>query len=118
MDKEKDQQAQDGQKPELVLAARARLDAPGAAVAIQTLIHRAKRSSLRAKEPSTWRKTSLELGPIPDEHHESIFGYTDREPTRDERRRRNKEPLTLKQKAVFRAIRKHTAEHRVPPRSV
>ena len=65
MDKEKDQQAQDGQQTELVLAARARLDAPGAAVAIQTLIHRAKRSSLRAKEPSTWRKTSLELGPIP-----------------------------------------------------
>lgn len=41
------------------------LDAPGAAVAIQTLIHRAKRSSLRAKEPSTWRKTSLELWPDP-----------------------------------------------------
>ena len=58
----------------------------------------------------------MELEGIPDEHHECIFGYTDREPTRDERRRRNKEPLTLKQKAVFRAIRKHIVEHGSGPR--
>ena len=58
----------------------------------------------------------MELEGIPDEHHECIFGYTDREPTRDERRRRNKEPLTLKQKAVFRAIRRHIAEHGSGPR--
>ena len=58
----------------------------------------------------------MELEGIPDEHHVCIVGYTDREPTRDERRRRNKEPLTLKQKAVFRAIRKHIAEHGSGPK--
>ena len=58
----------------------------------------------------------MELEGIPDEHHECIFGYTDREPTRDARRRRNKEPLTRTQKAVFRAIRKHIAEHGSGPK--
>lgn len=48
--------------------------------------------------------------------NQCIFGYTNREPTRDERRRRNKEPLTVKQKAVFRAIRKHIAEHGKGPK--
>ena len=58
----------------------------------------------------------MELEGIPDEHHECIVGYTDREPTREERRRRNKEPLTLKQKAVFRAIRSRIAEHGSGPK--
>ena len=58
----------------------------------------------------------MELEGTPDEHHPCIFGYTDREPTREERRRRSKEPLTLKQKAVFRAIRRHTAEHSRGPK--
>ena len=53
----------------------------------------------------------MELEGIPDERDNCIYVYTDREPTRDERRRRNKEPLTLKQKAVFRAIRKHISEN-------
>ena len=53
----------------------------------------------------------MELEGIPDEGDNCIYVYTDREPTREERRRRNKEPLTLKQKAVFRAIRKHISEH-------
>lgn len=58
----------------------------------------------------------MELEGIPEKHHEYIFGYTDREPTREERRLRNKEPLTLKQKAVFRAIRQHIADHGSGPR--
>ena len=53
----------------------------------------------------------MELEGIPDESDNCVFVYTDREPTREERTRRNKEPLTLKQKMVFRAIRKHIAEH-------
>ena len=58
----------------------------------------------------------MELDGSPDGHHPCIFAYTDREPTREERRQRSKEPLTLKQKAVFRAIRKHTAEHSRGPK--
>lgn len=58
----------------------------------------------------------MELEGVPDEDHEWIYGRTDREPTRDERRRRSKEPLTLKQKAVFRAIRKHIADHGSGPK--
>ena len=57
----------------------------------------------------------MELEDIPDERHHCIFVYTDREPTREELRRRNKEPLTLKQKAVFRAIREHIGEHGCGP---
>ena len=53
----------------------------------------------------------MELEGVPDERHHCIFVYTDREPTREELKRRNKEPLTLKQKTVFRAIRKHVDEH-------
>lgn len=52
---------------------------------------------------------------VPDERDNCIFVYTDRDPTREERRRRNKEPLTLKQKTVFRAIRKHVDEHGCGP---
>ena len=58
----------------------------------------------------------MELEGVPGEHHEWIYGHTDREPTRDERIRRRKEPLTLKQKAVFQAIRKHIADHGSGPR--
>ena len=57
----------------------------------------------------------MELEGVPDERHNCIFVYTDREPTREERRRRSKEPLTLKQKTVFRAIRKHVDEHGCGP---
>ena len=53
----------------------------------------------------------MELEGTPEERHHCIFAYTDREPTREELRQRNKEPLSLKQKAVFRAIRDHIAEH-------
>ena len=54
----------------------------------------------------------MELEGLPDERLHCIFAFTDWEPTREERTRRNKKPLTLKQKAVFRAITKHIAEHR------
>ena len=57
----------------------------------------------------------MELEGVPDERHNCIFVYTDREPTREERRRRSKEPLTLKQKTVVRAIRKHVDEHGCGP---
>lgn len=53
----------------------------------------------------------MELEGIPDETDHCIFVYTDREPSHEERTRRNKEPLTLKQKTVFREIRKHICEH-------
>ena len=53
----------------------------------------------------------MELEGVPDERDNCILVYTDREPTREERRRRSKDPLTLKQKAVFRAIRRHLDEH-------
>ena len=72
-------------------------------------------SAKRAAEELT-EYHGMELDGSPDEHHQCIFGYTDREPTRDERRQRNKEPLTVKQKAVFRAIRKHIAEHGKGPK--
>ena len=49
----------------------------------------------------------MELEGLPDERLHCIFVFTDWEPTREERTRRNKKPLTLKQKAVFRAITKH-----------
>lgn len=39
-----------------------------------------------------------------------IYVYTDRAPTKRERSRREREPLTVKQKRVFRAIKEH-AEH-------
>ena len=58
----------------------------------------------------------MKLEGFPDEHHERIYGFADREPTRDERRRRRNEPLTLKQNAVFRATRKHIAEHGSGPK--
>ena len=53
----------------------------------------------------------MDLEGCPNEHDNCIFAHTDRGPTPEERRRRNKEPLTLKQKAVFRAIRIHISEH-------
>ena len=58
----------------------------------------------------------MQLEGRPDERHPSIFGYTDRAPTREERRLRNKEPLTVKQKAVFRTIREHIRKHGRGPR--
>ncbi|MCY3817870.1 MAG: hypothetical protein OXH52_00700 [Gammaproteobacteria bacterium] len=38
----------------------------------------------------------MELEGIPDDRDNCIFVYTDRKPTREERARRKKEPLTLK----------------------
>ena len=58
----------------------------------------------------------MQLEGRPDERHPCIFGYTDRAPTREERRLRNKEPLTVKQKAVFRTIREHIRKHGRGPR--
>ena len=44
---------------------------------------------------------------IPDEGDPYIYAYTDRPPTKDERKQREKEPLTLKQKRIFRAIKEY-----------
>lgn len=40
-----------------------------------------------------------------------IYAYTDSFPTREERRRREKEPLTVKQKRAFRAISQYIARN-------
>ena len=41
-----------------------------------------------------------------NENDETIYAYTDRSPTIEERKRREKDPLTLKQKITFREIKK------------
>ena len=48
----------------------------------------------------------------------TIYVYTDRHPTRDEKRRRAKEVLTVKQKRVYRAIRCYLSEHGKGPTKV
>ena len=55
---------------------------------------------------------------VPEDEHRCVFARTDRCPTRQEIRQRDKEPLTLKQKAVFRALEAHIAERgRVPTKT-
>ena len=49
----------------------------------------------------------MEVEGIPDEGDTCIYAYTDRPPTRDERKQREKGPLTLKQKRIFRAIKQY-----------
>ena len=40
-----------------------------------------------------------------------VYAYTDREPTMNERRKRSKDPLTVKQKRVFNSIKEHVLTH-------
>ena len=47
----------------------------------------------------------MEIEGCINKNNNTIFAYTDRFPTIDERKRREKEPLTLKQKIAFRAIK-------------
>ena len=49
----------------------------------------------------------MEKEGVPYEEDTYIYAYSDRPPTRDERKQREKEPLTLKQKRIFRAIKKY-----------
>ena len=49
----------------------------------------------------------MEMEGIPDEEDTSIYVYTDRPPTKHERKQREKEPLTIKQKRIFRAIKEY-----------
>ena len=49
----------------------------------------------------------MEMEGIPDEGDPYIYAYTDRPPTKHERKQREKEPLTLKQKRIFRAIKEY-----------
>ena len=66
-----------------------------------------------AEELAQYHGMTME-GALEDDHR-CVFARTDRCPTRQEIRQRHKEPLTLKQKAVFRALKAHIAEHgRVP----
>ena len=58
-----------------------------------------------AKEISEYH--GMEMEGIPDEEDTSIYAYTDRPPTKHERKQREKDPLTLKQKQIFRAIKKY-----------
>ena len=47
----------------------------------------------------------MELEGTPHIEDTWIYAYTDRPPTRRERQQREKEPLTVKQKILFRAMR-------------
>ena len=58
-----------------------------------------------AKEISEYH--GMEMEGIPDEEDTSIYVYTDRPPTKHERKLREKEPLTIKQKRIFRAIKEY-----------
>ena len=49
----------------------------------------------------------MEMEGSTDEDDAFIYAYTDRFPTREERMRREKEPLTVKQKKIFRAIEQY-----------
>ena len=58
-----------------------------------------------AKEISEYH--GMEMEGTPDEKDTYIYAYTDRPPTKHERKQREKEPLTKKQKRIFRAIKEY-----------
>ena len=100
-----------------------RNDRPGAKWKIGTTTDTKKRFS-KLKGPQialacgSWKKGSpkraaeeiseyhgMEMEGVPDEGDPYIYAYTDRPPTKHERKQREKEPLTLKQKRIFRTIK-------------
>lgn len=69
-----------------------------------------------AQELAEYHGMVLEGTPSDDDT--TIYVYVDRPPTRQERARREKEPLTIKQKQLFRKIRRYVEQHgRGPTRS-
>ena len=80
-----------------------------------------KLSSLQTALPiSSWKRGSpkraakeiseyhgMEMEGISDEKDPYIYAYTDRPPTKHERKQREKDPLTLKQKRIFRVIKEY-----------
>ena len=110
-----------------------RNDRPGAIWKVGTTKAAQKRlSKLKDCQPviglSGWEKGSpqratqeiaechgMEMEGNTSEGDEEIYAYTDRYPTKDERRQREKEPLTLKQKRIFRIIKEYvTCNERGP----
>ena len=69
-----------------------------------------------AQELAEYHGMVLEGTPIDDDN--TIYVHVDRSPTRQERSRREREPLTIKQKQLFRKIRRYAEKHgRGPTRS-
>ena len=76
--------------------------------------------------PGSARRAALELAEhhgmvlegVPSDDDNYIYVFVDRSPTRQERAQREKEPLTIKQKQLFRKIRKYAeGRGRGPTRS-
>ena len=66
-----------------------------------------ERGSPRRAAEEIFEYHGMEMEGIPGKEDTYIYAYTDRPPTRDERKQREKEPLTIKQKRIFRAIKEY-----------
>ena len=83
------------------VASLGNLSAPHIGIALSSWHHGSAHRA--AQEISEYHRMRIEG--TTNENDETIYAYTDRPPTIGERRKREKYPLTLKQKLAFRAIK-------------